>query len=239
MIGERHLAWNTVNVHVCAFRLLYRDVLKRGEDQFHLPPRGRVGQRPTILDRASVAAVLAAAADLRARALLAMVYGSGLRVSEVCRLRACHIESSPERMLVRVEQSKVRKDRYTLLSQCALELLREYWRRHRPREWLFPGIGGLAPISVPTVQRMYREACLAAGVDRDRARGIHTLRHCFASHLMEDGVALPVIQQLLGHTSLKTTSVYCHVSRALLGSVRSPADMPGNGRPLHPHGARA
>ncbi len=77
-----------------------------------------------------------------------------------------------------------------------------------------------------------------AGVDRDRARGIHTLRHCFASHLMEDGVALPVIQQLLGHTSLKTTSVYCHVSRALLGSVRSPADMPGNGRPLHPHGAR-
>lgn len=76
---------------------------------------------------------------------------------------------------------------------------------------------------------MYREACLAAGIDLERARGIHTLRHCFASHLMEDGVALPVIQQLLGHTSLKTTSVYCHVSRALLGSVRSPGDMPDIG----------
>jgi site-specific recombinase XerD len=76
---------------------------------------------------------------------------------------------------------------------------------------------------------MYREACLAAGIDLERARGIHTLRHCFASHLMEDGVALPVIQQLLGHTSLKTTSVYCHVSRALLGSVRSPADVPDTG----------
>ena len=229
LITERHLSWNTVNVHVCAFRCFYRDVLKRGEDRFWLPPRGRAHQRPVILDRASVTAILAAPKRLKSRAILTTVYGSGLRVSEVCRLRPCDIESASDRMLVRVEQSKGRKDRYTLLSHRALELLRQYWLRERPREWLFPGVGGCGPISVPTVQRMYREACMVAGVDHERARGIHTLRHCFASHLMEDGVPLPVIQKLLGHTSLKTTSVYCHVSRAMLGTVRSPADMPGMG----------
>ncbi len=229
LITERHLSWSTVNVHVCAFRCFYRDVLKRGEDRFWLPPRGRAHQRPVILDRAAVAAILAAPKRLKARAILAMVYGSGLRVSEVCRLRPHDIESAPDRMLVRVEQSKGRKDRYTLLSHRALGLLRQYWPRESPREWLFPGVGDRGPISVPTVQRMYHEACLAVGVDRERARGIHTLRHCFASHLMEDGVPLPVIQKLLGHTSLKTTSIYCHVSRAMLGSVRSPADMPGMG----------
>ena len=230
MIGERNLSWNTVNVHACAFRCFFRDVLKRDADQFHLPPRGRPRQRPVILDRASVAAVLAAPEDLRARAVLAMVYGSGLRVSEVCRLRPCHIESAPDRMLVRVEQSKGHKDRHTLLSQGALLLLRRYWTECRPRVWLFPGAGGRGPVSVPTVQRMYREACLVAGIDRERARGIHTLRHSFATHLMEDGAPLPVIQQLLGHTSLKTTSVYCHVSRALLENVRSPADRLGGAR---------
>ncbi len=229
LINERHLSWNTVNVHVCAFRCFYRDVLKRSQDKFWLPPRGRAHQRPVILDRAAVAAILSAPEDLKPRAVLTMVYGSGLRVSEVCRLRPYDIESAPDRMLVRVEQSKGRKDRYTLLSHQALTLLRQYWSRQSPREWLFPGAGGRRPVSVPTVQRMYREACLRAGVDHECARGIHTLRHCFASHLMEDGVPLPVIQQLLGHTSLKTTSIYCHVSRAMIGNVRSPADMPGMG----------
>ena len=224
MIGEWGLSWSTVNVHMCAFRCFYRDVLKRGEEAFSLPRRGGARRRPAILDRASVAAILGAHRDLKQRAILAMIYGSGLRVSEVCRLRPCHIESASDRMLVRIEQAKGHKDRYTLLSQSALTLLRQYWLRDRPREWLFPGVGGRAPISVPTVQRMYRDACLMAGIEHDRAHGIHTLRHCFASHLMEDGVALPVIQKLLGHSSLKTTSVYCHVSRALIGSVRSPGD---------------
>jgi site-specific recombinase XerD len=238
MIGERKRSWNTVNVHVCAFRCFYRDVLGRRQDEFSLPPRGRARRRPTILDRASVAAILGAHAEVKPRAILAMVYGSGLRVSEVCRLRPCHIESAPDRMLVKVEQGKGHKDRYTLLAHSALDLLRQYWRVYRPvGDWLFPGVGGKKPISVPTVQRAYREACLKVGISRDRAHGIHSLRHCFASHLMEDGTALPVIQKLLGHSALSTTSVYCHVSRALLGDTRSPADTLGGERQRNPSGA--
>lgn len=236
LIGERRLAWSTVNVHVSAFRCFYRDVLKRLNDQFSLPPRGHSRTRPSILDRASVGRILAAHTNLKHRALLAMVYGSGLRVSEVCALRPCHIESAPDRMLVRVEQGKGHKDRYTLLSHRALAVLREYWLRYRPGEWLFPGVGRGGPLSVEAAQHVYLKACEKTGIGRDRAHGIHTLRHCFASHLMEDGVPLPVIQRLLGHSALSTTTVYCHVSRALLQNVRSPADLLGGGSPFDTFG---
>jgi site-specific recombinase XerD len=239
MIGEWGRSWSTVNVHMSAFRCFYRDVLGRSAYAFTLPPRGRSRRLPTILDRASVAAILEAAADLRARAILAMVYGSGLRVSEVCRLRPCHIESAPDRMLVRVEQGKGHKDRHTLLGQKALEVLREYWRAYRPAgEWIFPGREGGRPISEYTAQRAYYEACRLAGIPQERAHGIHTLRHCFASHLMENGTALPVIQKLLGHGSLSTTSVYCHVSRALLGETRSPGDALKRAGGCAPRGGR-
>ena len=134
-------------------------------------------------------------------------------------------------MLVRVEQGKGHKDRYTLLSHSGLALLREYWRERRPGEWLFPGVDRTGPLSAAAAQHVYLSACVKAGIDRDRAHGIHMLRHAFASHLMEDGVALPVIQRLLGHTALSTTSKYCHVSRALLQNVRSPADTLGAGSP--------
>ena len=229
--AERHLAWSTVNVYVSAYSCFYREVLKRS-GEFPLPPRGRARKRPVVLDRESVRLILSAHANLKHRALLAMVYGSGLRVSEVCRLRPGDIESAPDRMMVRVEQGKGRKDRYTLLSLAALAALREYWLAFRPSGgWLFPGGRGDAPLSVVAAQRAYGNACLKSGIPHDRARGIHTLRHCFASHLMEDGVALPVIQRLLGHSSLSTTSVYCHVSRALLQNVRSPADTLGGWLP--------
>jgi integrase/recombinase XerD len=224
LIGERHLAWSTVNVYVSAYRLFFHELLKRPDAEFSLPRRGKAYTRPHVLDRASVQKILAAHTNIKHRALLAMVYGSGLRVSEVCRLKPRHIESAPDRMMVRVEQSKGRKDRYTLLSYSALALLREYWLKERPGEWLFPHLWRPGPMSNEGALHIYHNACDKVGISRDRGHGIHTLRHCFASHLMEDGVALPVIQRLLGHRDLSTTSVYCHVSRALLENVRSPGD---------------
>jgi integrase/recombinase XerD len=219
---ERHLAWNTVNVYFSAYRCFFRDVLKRSVTEFNLPPRGRARKRPTILDRETVGRILAAPQNLKHRALLMTVYGSGLRVSEVCRLKPQHIESAPERMMVRVEQGKGHKDRYTILAQRSLELLREYWRQYRPGEWLFFGYDRTRPLAIGSAQMMYHHACRAAGVTN--AHGIHSLRHAFATHLLEQGTDLLVIKRCLGHTSLSTTAVYCHLSAEHLRQVRSPLD---------------
>ena len=222
LIVKRQLAWSTVNVRCSAFQCFYRNLLKRPHVAFNLPPRGRSRHKPIVLDRATVGRILAALDNLKHQALLTLVYGSGLRVSEVCRLRPHHIESAADRMVVRVEQGKGRKDRYTLLAQHSLDLLRAYWRAYRPGEWLFFGFDRTKPLAIGTAQRIYHQACAAAGVAN--ARGIHSLRHAFATHLLEDGTDLLVIKRCLGHSSLSTTAVYCHLSAAHLRQVRSPAD---------------
>ena len=222
LICERHLAWSTVNVRCSAFQCFYGELLKRPATQFSLPPRGRSRKRPTVLDRATVQRILQAPKNLKHRALLAVVYGSGLRVSEVVRLQPHHIESAPDRRVVRVEQGKGRKDRYTLLSERSLELLRNYWRCYRPLEWLFFGFDRSRPMSRGAAQRIYYQACEAAGVRN--AHGIHSLRHAFATHLLEQGADLLVIKRCLGHSSLSTTAGYCHLSAEHLRRVRSPLD---------------
>lgn len=223
LIQVRKLAWCTVNVHVSAYRCFYGEMLKRPTAEFTLPPRGRAKKRPRVLDRETVRKILEAHKNLKHRALLALTYGSGLRVSEVIRLKPHHIESAPDRMVVRVEQGKGRKDRYTLLSRHSLELLRAYWRKSRPTEWLFFGFDRSKPINKGTAQRIYYSACKAAGVGK-RA-GIHSLRHAFATHLLEQGVDLLVIKRCLGHSALATTAQYCHVTTDHLQKVRSPADV--------------
>jgi integrase/recombinase XerD len=222
LIRERHLVWNTVNVYFSAYRCFYRDVLKRTAVEFSLPPRGRARRRPTVLDCETVRRILKAPRSLKHRALLLLVYGSGLRVSEVVRLKPHHIESAPERMLVRVEQGKGHKDRYTILSRHSLELLREYWREYRPGEWLFFGYHRERHMSKGTAQTIYYDACRSAGITH--AHGIHSLRHAFATHLLEQGVDLLVIKRCLGHSALATTAQYCHLSAEHLRRVRSPAD---------------
>jgi len=222
LIRVRKLAWSTVNVHVSAFRCFYGEMLKRPAAEFSLPPRGRSKKRPRVLDRESVRKILQAPVCLKHRALLTLTYGSGLRVSEVVNLKPCHIESAPDRMVVRVEQGKGRKDRYTILSRHSLELLRTYWRKYRPTEWLFFGFDRSKPMSRCTAQRSYYQACEAAGLGK--RQGIHSLRHAFATHLLEQGTDLLMIKRCLGHSSLSTTAQYCHISADQLHKVRSPAD---------------
>lgn len=190
LIRSRHLSWSTVNVRVSAYRCFYGELLKRLTAEFYLPPRGRSGKRPKVLDRESVRKILGALKNIKHRALLALVYGSGLRVSEVVHLKLGHIESAPDRMVVRVEQSKGRKDRYTLLSRHSLELLRLYWKEYQSTDWLFFGFDRAKPMSIATAQRIYNQACVTAGLGK-RA-GIHSLRHAFATHLLEQGEEIPV-----------------------------------------------
>lgn len=220
IIEERKLAWNTCNVHFSAIKCFYTNMLKRKVD-LSIPPRPRQTKIAQAISRDEVNQILNACSNLKHRTLLLATYSAGLRVSEVVKLEPVHIERS--RKMIRVEQAKGRKDRYTVLSDILLKSLEEYWRAYRPGKWIFPGSTKAKPISIDAVQRIYYKAKLIAGVKR--GRGIHTLRHSFATHLLENGTRTHVIQQMLGHRSIRTTAKYLHISNETISKVISPLDM--------------
>ncbi|MEA2109405.1 MAG: tyrosine-type recombinase/integrase [Pseudomonadota bacterium] len=219
-IQEKELAWSSCNVLFCGLKKYYSGYLGCDESEFSIPPRPRSRQLPMLLSPREVQSILLATGNLKHKSLLAIIYGSGLRVSEAVNLEPHHIESN--RMMVRIEQSKGRKDRYTVLSQKSLDLLREYWRNYRPGKWLFFGRDKNVPMSIATAQRIFYNAKEKAGVTK--GRGIHTLRHCFASHALEQGVEMYIIKRWLGHTSIRTTCGYLHLSPSHLAKVKSPLD---------------
>jgi integrase/recombinase XerD len=220
LITERKLSWKSCNVAFCALQCFYVKFLKRSSMEVNIPPRPRQRKLPDIFNKTEVARLIENAKDLRHRAVLMMVYGSGLRVSEVVKLKAEHIDS--QRMLVRVEQSKGRKDRYTLLSQKALEVLRLYFRYYHPSTYLFVGKDKNGPLPIATAQKMYTYAKRKAGLTK--GSGIHTLRHCFATHLLLHGVDIQLIKEFLGHNHLGTTMVYLHLVPDRIAKVKSPLD---------------
>lgn len=219
-IQEKKLAWSSCNVLFCGLKKFYQGFLGRNESEFSIPPRPRSRKVPMLLSSEDIFRLLDATGNLKHRALLTTIYGSGLRVSEAVTLRPKHIES--ERQMIRVEQSKGRKDRYTVLSQKCLILLRQYWREYQPEQWLFFGRDKKKPMPVETAQKIYYQAKDKAGITG--GRGIHTLRHCFASHALEHGIELYIIKRWLGHTSLKTTCGYLHTSSEQLAKIVSPLD---------------
>lgn len=223
LIVERTLAYSSVNQAASACRFLYGKVLQRPQDRFDIPMAKVPNTLPRILSREEVSRLFEHAANLRARALLMTTYAAGLHVSEVCALQLADIESAPDRMCIKVRQGKGARDRYTMLSPALLETLRDYWRYHRSSIWLFPNSSGTGPIDLKMAQRMY---CAA----RDRAGlgsrgGIHTLRHCFATHLLESGVDIHTIQRLLGHGHLSTTMRYFHLAHHKLTGTTSPLEL--------------
>jgi integrase/recombinase XerD len=221
LIRERKLAWSSCNVAFSGLYCFYAKFLKRDKTSFTIPPRTRQKKLPEILSRKEVAQLIDAAHDIRHRALLTMTYGSGLRVGELVRLKTHHIES--DRKLVRVEEAKGRKDRYTLLSIRALDELRTYWKQYRPTSYIFYGNNKSKPMDVTVAQRAYHQVKTAAGIHK--GRGIHTLRHCFATHLLEQGVDIYIIKKFLGHTSIQTTMVYLHMLPDRMAEVKSPLDL--------------
>jgi site-specific recombinase XerD len=220
VITVRKLAWATVNVYFSAYRFLYEQVLKWPAHEFSIPRRGRSGKRPGVLSRQEVVRLIEAPRNLKHRALLALTYSSGLRVSEVVRVKIADIDRG--RMMLRVEQGKGHKDRYTVLGLRALSLLEEVWRRDRPAQFFFTGHDGLRPICDGTAQAVYYAALRLSGVRR--VGGIHVLRHCFATHLMEAKLDIYTIRRWMGHTSLVTTGRYMHVTAEHLATVKSPLD---------------
>jgi integrase/recombinase XerD len=219
-IQEKKLAWASCNVLFCGLKKFYHGYLGRDNSGFSIPPRPRSHQLPMLLSQDEVIRILKAPDNMKHHTLLSLVYGSGLRVSEAVRLRAEHIDS--KKMLLRIDQSKNRKDRYTILSKYSLELLRNYWRLYQPEKWLFFTKDKNKPMASETAQKIYYLAKKKAEVTK--GKGIHTLRHCFASHALEQGVQLFVLKRWLGHTSIKTTCMYLHASPEMLQNLSSPLD---------------
>lgn len=209
-----------------ALRFLYAVTLDRPEDAARIPLPRKADPLPAILSPDEVARLLGAIADLRMRALLTTVYAAGLRVSEVVGLQVTDIESA--RMTIRVREGKGRRDRYVMLSPQLLAILRAHWRRTHSRLWLFPGPDPSRPITARTVQRACRDAVDASGLDKSVT--VHTLRHCFATHLLEQGVDIRVIQGLLGHRQIASTTRYARVALSTIGQVQSPLELLNLGR---------
>ena len=212
LLRERHLSRSSVNQYGCACRFLYGTVLGLDGDAFQIPLAPAPQRLPEILSREELARLFAMAAHLKSRTFLMLAYGTGLRLSELCRLRAEHIDSHADRMCIRVEQGKGGKDLYVPLSEDVLQLLRTWWRSAHPRPWLFGGLRDPSrPIDTGSAQRWYYLARDAAGITK--RGGIHSLRHAYATHLLEAGYDLYSLQQWLGHNHVSTTTRYLHLTR--------------------------
>jgi len=220
LIQEKKLAWSSYNQIIAALRFFYTKTLKRA---FLLQdiPFPRMGQKlPLILSQEEVARILTAPPHLKSRALLTTIYAAGLRRSEVARLQVHDIDSA--RMTITVHQGKGQRDRVVMLSPVLLDTLRQYWRHTKPKKWLFPGVTPDQPISGNDVCVVFHNAVRRAGITKQVCP--HSLRHSFATHLLESGTDLRTIQILLGHRSLKTTSRYLHVSQQQVRATVSPLD---------------
>ena len=216
----------TLNATLTALRFLFQVTLDRPEVVAKIR-QVRVEQRlPVVLSRDEVARLIAAAGSLKTQTALSLAYGAGLRAGEVVALKTGDVDST--RMTLRIEQAKGRKDRYALLSPLMLERLRAWWRYARPQQlvapggWLFPGPDRVSPLTTRQLNRAVHAAAAAAGITKRVS--MHTLRHCFATHLLEQKEDIRVIQVLLGHKRIDTTTVYTHVATQLLREVVSPIE---------------
>jgi site-specific recombinase XerD len=220
LLNERKLSPQAANASMSALQTFYIDTLEMpwGKNSF---PRARVGEKlPVVLSREEIELFFAYVDGIRCRAALMLCYGAGLRVSEAVAVKIGDIDS--KRMMIRVVQGKGRKDRDVMLSSRLLEVLRSYWRATRPKDWLFPSWNPEQHICSATISRACREAAEISGL-RKRVTP-HTLRHSFATHLLESGVDTRVIQILLGHTRIDTTARYTHVDATVIAGTPSPLD---------------
>ena len=221
LMEERKLSWGTCNIVVSALRFFYTQTL--GMDSMHLgiPPMKTQTKLPEVLSVEEITRLFQCTRNLKHRVILMTTYAAGLRVSEVVNLMLKDIDS--RRMTIRVCQGKGNKDRYTILSNRLVTELRTYWRKYKPRLWLFPGAFPDRPMTRFSAERLYYAAKERAGITKEGC--IHMLRHCFATHLLEAGVDLRTIQLLMGHSSITTTTRYLRIISKKLTATKSPLDL--------------
>lgn len=219
-IDVRNLSTGYVNQAYSALRFFFETTLDRHWDIKHIPRAKNQKKLSVILSKKEIQSIFDQLNNLKHKAIFYTVYGGGLRVSDVVNLRIRDIDSA--NMKIIVCQGKGNKDRHTLLSKTNLNILRDYYRKYKPKYWLFPGQDPDKPLTTRTCQKEFRKARINAGILKEATP--HTLRHCFATHLLDAGVDLVYIQQLMGHASIKTTSKYLHLRDTRVLKIKSPLD---------------
>lgn len=225
LLTERKLAIGSCHTIITALRFFYSVTLGGDKSRAPIPAVKNYRRLPNILSGNELEKLFAVVKNIKHRAVLMTAYSGGLRASELVHLKVTDIHS--DRMMIRVEQGKGMKDRYTLLSKRLLEELRNYWKIKRPNIWLFPGRSN-HPMTRRMTYHIYVDAAKKAGIKRKG--GIHTLRHCFATHLLEAGEDLRTIQLLMGHSSIRTTVSYLQVTSKTLQGTKSPLDLLPNSK---------
>ncbi|SNR83630.1 site-specific tyrosine recombinase/integron integrase [Desulfurobacterium atlanticum] len=219
MVARKKVSTSTLNVIINALKSYYGEILKK-KFIYNVKRPKKDKKLPVVLSRGEIRSILQAPTNIKHKAILVLAYSSGLRVGEVVRLKPEDIDVN--RGLIHIKGSKGRKDRYTLLSRTALKFLREYMKSYHPKKWLFEGVKEGKHITTRTAEKIFKNACKKAGINKKVT--FHSLRHSFATHLLESGTDLRYIQELLGHVHSKTTEIYTHVSTKNLGKIISPID---------------
>lgn len=217
---SRKLKPTTINPIMGALRFFYGKTLGQKHIVDEIPYARRADSLPAVLSREEVERFLKTVHNLKMRTAFITIYAAGLRVSELVALTARDIDST--RMVIVIREGKGGKDRYVMLSEQLLVILRDYWKRAKPTNWLFPGPNPLQPITTRSLQRVFHEAAEAAGLDKNVT--VHTLRHSFATHLLEQKVDIRVIQGLLGHRNINSTTRYTRVAIDTIRQIQSPLE---------------
>ena len=220
-IMEKKLSEGTVNYINAGLKFFYTKTLNRYWNMDKLFRIKEPRRLPAVLSPEEVKSIFDATENLKHKTILMTIYSAGLRVSEVCNLKITDIDSKSMQILIR--EGKGKKDRYSLLSNANLEILREYWKRYHPTEYLFSGRGRTDSITPRSVQRMMEKSIKKTKITKKAT--IHTLRHSFATHLLDAGTDICYIQRLLGHTRITTTTIYLHLRRMDLLNIKSPLDI--------------
>ena len=214
------ISWASLNQIVCALRFFYGVTLRQDTIPERIPYARQPRKLPVVLSADEVVRFLEAVSSLKSRVALTTAYAAGLRVSEVIGIKIADIDS--QRMVIRIDHGKGGKDRYVMLSAQLLAILRSYWQLARPKHWLFPGRSEDTPIQPNVLHAACRSAVAAAGLDKRVS--VHVLRHSFATHLLENGTDIRIIQVLLGHENLPTTARYTRVSTHVIATTKSPLE---------------
>ncbi len=216
---EKGLSSSFQNLQINAIKFYYEKVLGRKKEIYNLPRPKKEHKLPSVLSEEEVIQIFKQVLNIKHKAILYLLYSGGLRLSEVVNLKITDIDS--KRNLILIREAKGKKDRTTLLSQILLEFLRDYYRKYKPKDYLFEGQDG-KQYSVRSVQNIFKTALSKSGIKKHAT--VHTLRHSFATHLLERGTDLRYIQELLGHANLKTTEIYTHITKKGLDKIVSPLD---------------